>query len=149
MIGVEEQVHAYDEKTDIEVENKIVDFLERYYQTREAKVDRIRHNIWNIRDQNCRFNIIVTSLLIIFDTILFEKLPEKRSLFFEELLILNSHHTRSSKLCLVNHTIHLRIIRGLEGLDYQEFIEHIEEFKEIFPEIRDLLSKKYYPVSAK
>ena len=136
---------AYDEQTDKDIEKLIDEYVKKYFSESGEEVVRIRHNIWAIREELYAFNIIITSLLIIFDAVMFNQLPENKQKFFEDLLVLNSHHAKSSKLCLVKETIHLRIIRGLEDFDYSEFVAHVEEYREIFPEIRDKLQKVYFP----
>ncbi len=138
----------YSEPTDQNIAHLIDDYVKKFYGKTGEEVIRVRHNIWAIREASYSFNIIVTSLLIVFDAILFEVLPEQKAGFFEELLSLNAHRAKTSKLCLVKDRIHLRIIRGLEDFDYSEFVAHVEEYREIFPDIREQLLNKYYPEDA-
>ncbi|MCP4749744.1 MAG: YbjN domain-containing protein [Proteobacteria bacterium] len=136
---------AYDEHSDEKIEHLIDEYVSKFFSESGEEVVRIRHNIWNLKEPYYSFNIIITSLLVIFDAILFEYLPENKHEFFEELLSLNAHQAKSSKLCLVKDAIHLRIIRGLEDFDYSEFVAHVEEYREIFPEMKEKLTEKYYP----
>ena len=138
------KLSAYSEDTTKEIENLIDQYSKKYFEKNPEKLIRIKRNIWAVRENYYSFSIIITSMLIIFDTNLFEELPKNKNEFFKELLALNAHHVKSSKLCLVKNSIHLRIIRGLEGLDYSEFVEHIEELNELYPEIQEFLSEKYY-----
>ncbi|MDH5559578.1 MAG: YbjN domain-containing protein [Deltaproteobacteria bacterium] len=139
------KLSAYSEETRKEIEDLIENYVEKYFGEEKGRAVRIRHNIWTIKEDYYSFNIIITSLLVIFDAVLFEGLPQEKYPFFQELLSLNAHHVKSSKLCLVKDTLHLRIIRGVEGFDFSEFKEHIEEFREIYPEIFEYLLEKYYP----
>jgi len=139
------KANEFEDHSDLKIENQIDEYVNRFYNTSGEEVLRIRHNIWSIREGEYSFNIIITSLLVIFDAILFEELPENKNEYFEELLILNAHHTKSSKLCLVNEATHLRICRGLEDFDYSEFGAHVQEYREIFPDIQQQLTEKYYP----
>ena len=121
-----------DDSSNVALENTIDEYIDKFFTPTGHEVIRIRHNIWTVRETLYSFNIIITSLLIIFDAVLFESLPEDKHDFFEELLSMNAHKTRSSKLCLVKNRIHLRIIRGLEDFDYSEFAAHVEEYRELF-----------------
>jgi hypothetical protein len=143
-----EKQSEFEDHSDLKIEKLIDEYVNRFYATSGEEILRIRHNIWSIRESSYSFNIIITSLLVIFDAILFETLPESKNEFYEELLIQNAHHTKSSKLCMVNDATHLRIIRGLEDFDYSEFAAHVEEYREIFPEIQQQLLEKYYPYDA-
>lgn len=138
-----------DDFSDLKIEKLIDEYVNRFYSASGEEVLRIRHNIWSVREGTYSFNIIITSLLVIFDAIVFDELPESKNEFYEDLLILNAHHTKSSKLCLVNEATHLRIIRGLEDFDYSEFGAHVEEYREIFPEIQQQLMEKYFPYDVK
>ena len=135
----------YSEPSDQNIAHLINEYVKKFYGPTGEEVIRARHNIWAIREASYLFNIIVTSLLCVFDAILFDHLPAKKATFFEELLSLNAHRAKTSKLCLVKDSIHLRIVRGLEDFDYSEFVSHVEEYREIFPEIKEMLSNKYYP----
>lgn len=138
------KIDAHIDQTDEAIENLIESYVNKFFgESRD--VVRIRRNIWAIQEELYSFNIIITSLLIIFDANLFDELPEDKNKFFEELLSLNAHQTKSSKLCLVKDTIHLRIIRGLEDLDYSEFAAHVEEYREIFPMIQENLLDTFFP----
>jgi len=139
------KIDAYIDQTDEEIENLIESYVNKFFGDRSEDVMRIRRNIWTIREELYAFNIIITSLLVIFDAILFDELPENKNQFFEELLSLNAHQAKSSKLCLLKGTIHLRIIRGLEDFDYSEFAAHVEEYREIFPLMQENLIDKFYP----
>lgn len=139
------KVDAYDDQTDEEIENLIESYVNKFYDERVDDVVRIRRNIWAVREELYGFNIIITSLLIIFDAVMFDELPVNKDDFFEELLILNAHQAKSSKLCLVKDTIHMRIIRGLEGLDYSEFADHVEEYREIFTAMQEGLIDRFFP----
>lgn len=139
------KVDAYDDQTDQEIENLIESYVNRFFEGREGDVVRIRRNIWSINEEVYSFNIIITSLLIIFDAIMFDELPENKDEFFEEILILNAHQAKSSKLCMVKNTIHMRIIRGLEDFDYSEFAAHVEEYREIFAAMQENLIDKFFP----
>ncbi len=139
------KIDAYIDQTDEEIENLIESYVAKFFGDRSEDVVRIRRNIWTIREEHYTFNIIITSLLVIFDAILFDELPENKHQFFEELLSLNAHQAKSSKLCLLKGTIHLRIIRGLEDFDYSEFEAHVEEYREIFPLMQENLIDKFYP----
>jgi hypothetical protein len=139
------KIDAYIDQTDEEIENLIESYVNKFFGDRSDDVIRIRRNIWTIREDLYAFNIIITSLLVIFDAILFDELPENKNQFFEELLSLNAHQAKSSKLCLLKGTIHLRIIRGLEDFDYSEFAAHVEEYREIFPLMQENLIDKFYP----
>jgi len=136
---------AYSEITDERIEALIDDYVTRLYKSGGQEVVRIRRNIWTIREELYSFNIIITSMLVIFDATLFETLPEKRLEFFEDLLNLNAHQTKSSKLCLVKNSLHLRIIRGLEDFDYSEFVAHVQEYRELYPAIQARLLEKFFP----
>ncbi len=138
------KVDAYDEKSNEMIEGLIDEYVQKFYSSTGEEIVRIRHNIWAIREVKYSFNIIITSLLVIFDAVLFKTLPKNKHQFFEELLILNAHRAKSSKLCLIKGTIHLRIIRGLEDFDYSEFVDHVEEYRELFPEIEEQLMDKYF-----
>lgn len=133
------------DKADQNIAHLIDEYVRKFYSTSGEEFVRVRHNIWAIREASYTFNIIVTSLLIVFDAVLFDSLPQEKQTFFEELLSLNAHRAKTSKLCLVKDTIHLRIVRGLEDFDYSEFAAHVEEYREIFPEIKEKLSAKYFP----
>jgi hypothetical protein len=135
----------YSEPSDQNIAHLIDDYVKRFYSKSGEEVIRVRHNIWAVREASYSFNIIVTSLLIVFDAILFDHLPEQKGVLFEELLSLNAHRAKTSKLCLVKERIQLRIVRGLEDFDYSEFVAHVEEYREIFPDIREQLLNKYYP----
>lgn len=139
------KVDAYNDQTDEEIENLIESYVHRFFEDRGDDVVRIRRNIWTIREELYAFNIIITSLLIIFDAVMFDELPENKDSFFEELLSLNAHQAKSSKLCLVKDTIHMRIIRGLEDFDYSEFADHVEEYREIFSVMQESLIDKFFP----
>ncbi len=139
------KVDAYNDQTDEEIENLIDSYVVKYFDGRSDDVVRIRRNIWTVREPLYSFNIIITSLLIIFDAVMFDELPEDKHGFFEELLSANAHQAKSSKLCLVKDTIHLRIIRGLEDFDFSEFADHVEEYREIFAEIQENFLDKFYP----
>lgn len=138
----------YTEPTDQNIANLINEYVTKYYTASGEETVRVRHNIWAVREATYSFNIIITSLLIVFDAILFDHLPENKLSLFEELLNLNAHRAKASKLCLVKDRIHLRIIRGLEDFDYSEFVAHVEEYREIFPDIREKLVEQYYPDEA-
>ncbi len=131
-------------KPDQKIEHLIEKYVKNFFTPTGHEVVRIRHNIWTVREVSYSFNIIITSLLVIFDAILFDRLPENKYEFFEDLLSSNAHLTKSSKLCLVKESIHLRIIRGLEDFDYSEFTAHVNEYREIFLEIQDKLAEKYF-----
>ncbi|MBU3918177.1 YbjN domain-containing protein [bacterium] len=135
---------AYDEQSDQKIERLIDEYIKKFYADSGEETVRVRHNIWAVKEASYTFNIIITSLLVVFDAVLFDLLPEDKNSFFEELLILNAHHAKSSKLCLVKGKIHLRIIRGLEDFDYSEFVAHVEEYREIFPVIKEQLMEKYH-----
>ncbi len=139
------KVDAYDDQTDEEIENLIESYVHKFYESRGDDVVRIRRNIWSVREELYGFNIIITSLLIIFDAVMFDELPVNKDEFFEELLSLNAHQAKSSKLCLVKDTIHMRIIRGLEDFDYSEFADHVEEYREIFAVMQENLLDKFFP----
>lgn len=139
------KVDAYDDQTDESIENLIDSYVHRFFEDRSDDVVRIRRNIWTVREELYSFNIIITSLLIIFDAVMFDELPENKDAFFEELLSLNAHQAKSSKLCLVKETIHMRIIRGLEDFDYSEFAAHVEEYREIFSVMQEGLIDKFFP----
>jgi hypothetical protein len=132
---------AVDEK----IERLIDDYVTRFFTGSGREIVRIRRNIWSVQEEFYAFNIIITSMLVIFDAILFDSLPDNRQAFFEDLLSLNAHQTKSSKLCLVKKRIHLRIIRGLEDFDYSEFVAHVNEYREIYPVIQGRLFEQYYP----
>lgn len=136
---------AYDENTNAEVEQTLGDYIGKFYSSGDVAPVQIRHNIWTMKEEGYDFNIIITSILCIFDAVLFKSLPEEKGDFFEEILRLNAHQTKSSKLCLVNDSIHLRIIRGLEDFDYSEFTDHVDEYRDLFPIIQQELKQKYYP----
>lgn len=136
---------TYSEPEDKNIAHLIDEYVRKFYTTSGEEFVRVRYNIWAVREALYSFNIIVTSLLAVFDAILFDHLPEEKHQFFEDLLSLNAHRAKSSKLCLVKDRIHLRIIRGLEDFDYSEFVSHIEEFREIYPEIKEKLSGQYFP----
>jgi len=139
------QYDIYNENADEKIQRVIEEYVAKFFDDNTEDVVRIRHNIWSVKEPGYQFNIVITSLLVIFDAVLFDHLPEQKFQFFEELLSLNAHHAKSSKLCLVKDTIHLRIIRGLEDFDYSEFAEHVEEYRQIFWEIKEKLIDKYYP----
>lgn len=141
------KVDAYNDQTDEAIENLIESYVHKYYEDSKEDVIRIRRNIWTAAEELYSFNIVITSLLIIFDAVMFDELPENKNAFFEELLSLNAHQTKSSKLCLVKDTIHMRIIRGLEDFDYSEFAAHVEEYREIFADIQEGLIDKFFPDS--
>lgn len=124
-------------------EKTIGEYVTRFYQSSDIEPARIKHNIWTMKERHYDFNIIITSILCIFDATLFPTLPKEKGRFFEDLLTLNAHQTKSSKLCLVNNSIHLRIIRGLEDFDYSEFSDHVIEYQELYPVIYDGLKNKY------
>ena len=136
---------AYGGQTDEGIENLIDTYVNRFYTSSGEEVVRIRRNIWSISEELYSFNIIITSILVIFDAVLFDSLPQNKAEFFEELLSLNAHQAKSSKLCLVKDRIHLRIIRGLEDFDYSEFEAHVNEYRDIYPEIKEKLLDQYYP----
>ncbi|MBU2514383.1 hypothetical protein KJ966_23855 [bacterium] len=123
----------------------IDEYVNKFYKASGEEVVRVRHNIWAVREASYSFNIIITSLLIVFDAILFDHLPEQKNMLFEDLLSLNAHRAKTSKLCLVKDRIHLRIVRGLEDFDYSEFVAQVEEYREIFPGIKEKLLEKYFP----
>ena len=135
----------YSEPTDQNIAHLINEYVTRFYKASGEEVVRVRYNIWAVREASYSFNIIITSLLVVFDAILFDHLPEQKNAFFEDLLSLNAHRAKTSKLCLLKDRIHLRIIRGLEDFDYSEFVAHVEEYREIFPEIKEKLSDEYFP----
>ena len=139
------QLNAYDESSDTTVEALIDSYAQRFYAESHNKPSRIRHNIWTITEDRYIFNIIITSLLCIFDAILLDGLPERKQDFYEELLMMNAHQVKSSKLCLVKDKIHLRIIRGLEDFDYSEFVDHVNEFRQLHPSLKEKLIDTYYP----
>jgi hypothetical protein len=143
MTELENDIHS--EPSDSTITNTIDEYVNKFYKSSGQEVVRIRHNIWAVREAYYSFSIIITSLLVVFDAIMFEELPEKKDAFFEDLLSLNAHRAKTSKLCLVKEQIHLRIIRGLEDFDYSEFVAHVEEYREIFPEIKEKLHGKYFP----
>ena len=138
----------YSEPSDKQIAETIDQYVNKFYKPSGEEVVRVRFNIWAVREASYSFNIIITSLLIVFDAILFEQLPDKKDTFFEDLLSVNAHRAKSSKLCLVKDRIHMRIIRGLEDFDYSEFVAHVEEFREIYPEIKEKLLSKYFPEEA-
>jgi len=144
-MSIIKKVDAYDDQTDEEIENLIESYVNRFFEGRGDDVVRIRRNIWTIREEFYAFNIIITSLLIIFDAIMFDELPENKHAFFEELLHMNAHKAKSSKLCLVKERVHMRIIRGLEDFDYSEFAAHVEEYREIFAVMQEALIDKFFP----
>ena len=136
----------YDDRSDKNIEYLIDEYVRKLYSNKiDEEAVQIRHNIWAIKEAKYKFNIIVTSLLIIFDAELFDHLPENKLMYFEDLLLLNAHHAKTSKLCLINEKTHLRVIRGLEDFDYSEFVAHVEEYREIFPELKEKLIEKYFP----
>ncbi len=143
MADVENKIDV--EPSDQNLAYLIDEYVNKFYKESGEEVVRVRHNIWAVREASYSFNIIITSLLIVFDAILFDHLPEQKNMLFEDLLSLNAHRAKTSKLCLVKDRIHLRIIRGLEDFDYSEFVAHVEEYREIFPEIKEKLMEKYYP----
>lgn len=142
MTDIENEINV--EPTDQNIAYLIDEYVNKYYKESGEEIVRVRHNIWAVREISYSFNIIITSLLIVFDVILFDHLPENKNLLFEDLLTLNAHRAKTSKLCLVKDKIHLRIVRGLEDFDYSEFVAHVEEFREIFPDINEKLMAKYY-----
>ncbi len=139
------KVDAYNDQTDEEIENLIESYVHKFFEDAGDVVVRIRRNIWTVREELYSFNIVITSLLIIFDAIMFDELPENKDAFFEELLSLNAHQAKSSKLCLLKDSIHMRIIRGLEDFDYSEFAAHVEEYREIFAVMQEGLIDKFFP----
>ncbi len=132
------------EASDQNISYLIDEYVKKFYEKSGEEVVRVRHNIWAVREASYTFNIIVTSLLIVFDAVLFDHLPENKLMLFEDLLSMNAHRAKTSKLCLVKDRIHLRIVRGLEDFDYSEFAAHVDEYREIFPEIMEKLLEKYY-----
>ena len=138
----------YSEPPDNSIAKTIDEYVNKFYESSGQEVVRVRHNIWAVREAYYSFSIIVTSLLVVFDAIMFEDLPERKDAFFGDLLSLNAHRAKTSKLCMVKEKIHLRIIRGLEDFDYSEFVAHVEEYREIFPEIKEKLQGKYFPEEA-
>jgi len=140
-----EQNNAYDDNSDKQVEELIKKYTNQFFTESDKEVIRIKNNIWSIKEDRYLFNIIITSLLCIFDAVLLDHLPEDKNRLFEDLLLMNAHHVKSSKFCLVKESIHLRIIRGLEDFDYSEFSDHVTEFRELYPKIKEQLIKKYFP----
>jgi hypothetical protein len=134
-----------EEVVDDKIEQLIDGYVTRFFAGSDREIIRIRRNIWSVEEELYAFNIIVTSILVIFDANMFESLPDNRQAFFEELLALNAHQTKSSKLCLTKNRIHLRIIRGLEDFDYSEFVAHVNEYRELFPVIQSRLLEQFYP----
>ena len=137
--------NAYDDNSDTQVELLIDKYTNQFFTESDNEVIRIKNNIWSIKEDRYLFNIIITSLLCIFDAVLLDHLPEEKDQLHEELLRMNAHHVKSSKFCLVKDSIHLRIIRGLEGFDYSEFSDHVTEFRELYPKIKEQLMGKYFP----
>lgn len=135
----------YSEPSDRNIAEQIDKYVKKFYSSSGEEVVRVRYNIWAIREAVYSFNVIITSLLVVFDAILFDHLPENKHALFEDLLSLNAHRAKASKLCLVKDRIHLRIIRGLEDFDYSEFVAQVEEYREIYPDMREMLASKYYP----
>ena len=131
-------------KIDTEVEKLIDKYIQQLYPTQKHIYDKLRNNIWTVNERDLHFNIILTSKLIVFDTLLFDELPQNCFEFYEALLIMNAHRTKSSKICLVDKTVHLRVIRGLEGLDFNEFEDHIVELRRSFPDIQESLYLDFY-----
>lgn len=140
-----EKNKAYDDITDQKVEKLIGKYVSQFFSESDKEVVRIKNNIWSIKEEGYLFNIIITSLLCIFDAVLLDHIPDDKAYFFEELLRLNAHHVKSSKFCLVKDSVHLRIIRGLEDFDYSEFSDHVTEYRELYPGIKEQLLKKYFP----
>ena len=139
---------VYDDKTEASFEETIDEYTTRFYQDSDREIVRIKHNIWSIGEETYLFNIIITSLLCIFDAVLLDSLPTDRERFFEDLLRMNSHQVRSSKLCLAKEHVHLRIIRGLEDFDYSEFNDHVLEYRELYPVIKETLLDRYFSEEA-
>ena len=140
-----EKHNAYDDNSDKQVEQLIEEYVKQFFTKAEKEVIRIKNNIWSIKEDRYIFNIIITSLLCIFDAVLLNKIPDEKNKLFEELLRMNAHHVKSSKFCLVKNGIHLRIIRGLEDFDYSEFSDHVTEFRDLYPKIKEQLMKRYFP----
>lgn len=133
------------DQTDEKIEKLIDDYVTKFFTDSGEEVTRIRRNIWSVSEELYIFNIIITSIFVIFDAVILDSLPENKYELFEELLSLNAHQAKSSKLCLVKNRIHLRIIRGLEDFDYSEFVAHVNEYREIFPEMQERLLDQFYP----
>ncbi len=146
MSELENELHS--EPPDNNIAGRIDEYVNKFYSSSGQEVVRVRHNIWAVREASYSFNVIITSLLVVFDAMMFEELPERKDAFFGDLLNLNAHRAKASKLCMVKDKIHLRIIRGLEDFDYSEFVAHVEEYREIFPEIKEKLQNKYFPGEA-
>ena len=121
----------------------IEEFIEKYYPSK-SEYTKLRENIWNIRDVSLKFNIITTEKLIVFDSLIFSKFPDNREKFFSEVLKLNATSTKSAKLCLVNNTLHIRLVRELDDFNYVEFKNHVVEFKLVFPEVQTHLHRKFF-----
>ena len=139
------QKEIYDESAGRKIEKRIDGYIERYFGGGEKKVTRIKNSIWTVEEDLYDFNIIQTTMLCVFDAILLDRLPERSCELFEELLVLNAHRVKSSKLCLIKGRIHLRIVKGLGDFGYSEFVDHVQEYREIFPRLKVELTKKYYP----
>lgn len=139
-----EKHNAYDENADEQVEQLIEKYVNQFFSDGDKEVIRIKDNIWSVKEDRYIFNIIITSLLCIFDAVLLDKIPDEKQQFFEDLLRMNAHHVKSSKFCLVKNSIHLRIIRGLEDFDYSEFADHVTEFRDLYPKIKEQLLKRFF-----
>ena len=62
------------EPADQNIAHLIDEYVKKFYSVSGEEFVRIRHNIWAVREASYSFNIIVTSLLIVFDAILFDLL---------------------------------------------------------------------------
>ena len=72
-----EKHNAYDDHSDKQVEALIEKYVNQFFTESDKEVIRIKNNIWSVKEDRYVFNIIITSLLCIFDAVLLDKIPDE------------------------------------------------------------------------
>ncbi len=134
----------YAENTSPEIDKRVAGFVHQHFGDTSKQYLRVHSNIWRFQEENFEYNLIITSKLVIFDSLLFPFLPEKQNEFMRELLELNAHQTKQAKFCIVKDGIHLRLINEHAHYTYEEFQDNILEYRWQLPRMRDNLGAKYF-----
>jgi len=136
---------AYEPAQDPEVLAKLESLLSERFGSEMHRINQIKPHLWTIDQPGYKLFVMVTHLLVIFDAVLFATVSDKKTELFEELLVLNAHQVRNSKLCLVQGQVHLRVICEYRQVNAEVFESCFQEFGDLFPVFHDQLSGPFYP----
>ncbi|OGG97132.1 MAG: hypothetical protein A2527_10720 [Candidatus Lambdaproteobacteria bacterium RIFOXYD2_FULL_50_16] len=135
---------TYEPSLDKELLSRISDLLRELFGEDLTKLSQIKPNVWVVEEAGFFMDIIVTSLLLVLDAQLFEKMPTDSKGAYKKMLQLNAHHVKETRLCLVKEAVHLRALVSHQNIDQPKLEDALAEFRALFPIIHGEL-KSFFP----